>query len=386
MNTEAQNGTKTERIKRIACGWSFETIDPQHSDANKRAAVRCPTCKTYYIKSVIAGKRCVNGCDVVELAPVNLEGRVVQPLEVSPRIPITGKPGPFYTVHDRPLGSNLEPIDFGAGGMRSFVVRNNSSQTWRLTGTDNPNWVSLQPVNQESLLSGLELAPGAEQHFRVRAHFLQPSGCHGYGHLRFQAISRGQGSEKRTSGEDEAVFVLNCKSGEVAWRFPAILWPALVVGLYFSVAIGFVLCTEPESKWSSVLLSVPGVSVWLSLALTLLYAASPELIRQPIVGLFPEASEAVSKANVDKVWKQGMFPPESYYLNLGIGFLSALLLMLALGVGRWLTYLLGLQGSFLAGALVSLGFAVAWLYGLHMWLGCYSFNVLQYLVAVFSRR
>jgi len=388
MNTYQQNPAKTNWVKRTPCGWSFETIDPQHPNPEKRAAVRCPQCKTFYIASVIAGKRCVNDCEVEHFVAVDLEGRIVQPLEVKPRIPIPGTPGPFYTLSDYPLGSNAEPFDFGVAGTSTFIVRNNTSGTWYLEAAEYPIWVSIQAADGESSLSGVQLAPGHELQFSVRAHFLQTSQGASVGQLRFRALDGGRGNDPLKGGV-ETTFSLSFKCGDVQWRFKAVLWLAVMAGLYFSLAIGFVLCSGADQNVSRIFLSVPGVSIWLGIVFTLFYASSPELIRKRVLGLIPKANAAngvVWLSEIDKVWNQGMFPPYSYLLNVTIGFLSVFMLMLALGFGRLLTYMLGMQGSFLAGTIVFVGFAAAWMYGLQAWLASFSFNVIQYLVAVFSRR
>ena len=141
--------------RRLGCGWSFETLDPNHADPNKREFVHCVKCHRPYIAKYVAkpAARCTNPrCDSVVFEPLVVSPPA--PLIVEQRIPVDSTEGPLTSLDDPGLGMNTGSVFVFNRETQGIICRNNSSKSLRLPRVSTPIWLDARWRHVEMLSTG----------------------------------------------------------------------------------------------------------------------------------------------------------------------------------------------------------------------------------------
>ncbi len=181
-----------EQAPRLFCGWSFETLDPDHPDPAKREFVRCVHCGRFYIAANWPGNCTAIHCQSEECEPYLVE--TPEQLIVTPRRPIPYNSGPLNSLSDKPLGISTGTVYLENGQPRRIAFRNNSDEPIEIPSSFGPLWlgVAWEDIkasvggdprslhdNSEFSICGVRgrwvtLLPGESRTAVVRAHAFRP--------------------------------------------------------------------------------------------------------------------------------------------------------------------------------------------------------------------
>ncbi len=200
-----QSQSLVNLVPRLKCQWSFETMDPQHPNPDKRSFVRCRSCEAIFVESAIHNRPCPNGCTGGNFKSMKLSTDAsLKPTVVQTIVACSIDAGPYRTLEDEPLGISTGTIALSWLSSSTIQLRNNSDHHLQDLHLDLPPWISSRFFDAKPNHSDCGwlavLPPKQSVSIEFKVHFLWPNAQLSYGRIIWTEPSFSDAPSKKLIG------------------------------------------------------------------------------------------------------------------------------------------------------------------------------------------